>query len=126
VAVSGFCLVAYNIVQLSLRQAICPDHLLGRMSATMRTIMLSVTPLGAVLGGVLGTWLGLRQTLWICAIGALSASLWLVRSPIVQGSGGRHRSPTRRLAAPRRRSRGFHQVQPRRRDRRFPDDPSRG
>jgi MFS family permease len=125
VAVSGFCLVAYNIVQLSLRQAICPDHLLGRMSATMRTIMLSVTPLGAVLGGVLGTWLGLRQTLWICAIGALSASLWLVRSPIVQGNRGRHRSPTYRLCAPRH-GRGVHHVQPRRGNRRFPNDPADG
>jgi predicted MFS family arabinose efflux permease len=129
-AVSGFCMVAYNIVQVSLRQSICPDHLLGRMSATMRTIMLSITPVGAVLGGVLGTWLGLRQTLWICAIGALSASLWLIRSPIIRvpGTGGRHRSPGRALRL-QRRGPGAHHVlprrRPRRRDRGDPDGPRR-
>jgi MFS family permease len=97
-AVSGFCVVAYNIVHVSLRQSICPDHLLGRMSATVRTIMWSVTPVGGVLGGLLGTWLGLRQTLWICAIGALSASLWLVRSPIVQPYRARHRCEGRKAS----------------------------
>jgi MFS family permease len=90
-AVSGFCLVAYNIVQVSLRQTMCPDHLLGRMNATMRTIMWSITPLGAILGGLLGTWLGLRPTLWISAVGALLASLWLVWSPITRSGGARHR-----------------------------------
>ncbi|HKS99137.1 MAG TPA: MFS transporter [Rugosimonospora sp.] len=81
-AVGGFCLVAYNVVQVSMRQARCPDHLLGRMSATMRTIMLGVTPLGAILGGALGTWLGLRATLWCCAVGVLLSSLWLLGSPL--------------------------------------------
>jgi len=89
-ALVGFFIVAYNIVQVSLRQTLCPDHLLGRMNATMRTVMWSTLPLGAVLGGLLGTSLGLRPTLWISAVGALLASLWLVFSPIAD---------TRRAAA---------------------------
>jgi predicted MFS family arabinose efflux permease len=51
----------------------------------MRTIGSGVMPLGALLGGVLGTWLGLRSTLWITASGALVASLWLVATPTAAG-----------------------------------------
>jgi MFS family permease len=80
-AVTGFWLVAYNVVQISFRQSICPEHLLGRMNATMRTITLGVSAVGAILGGLLGTWFGLRATLWITAAGALLASLWLIRLP---------------------------------------------
>ncbi|RZU51346.1 putative MFS family arabinose efflux permease [Krasilnikovia cinnamomea] len=80
-AISGFCLIAYNVVQISFRQSVCPDHLLGRMSATMRTVTLGVTAFGAILGGLLGTWFGVRTALWITAVGALAASLWFARMP---------------------------------------------
>jgi hypothetical protein len=74
--------VAYNIVQVSYRQTICPDHLLGRMNATMRFIMWGVTPVGGLLGGVLGTAVGARNTLWIGAAGCALSVLWLVFSPL--------------------------------------------
>ncbi len=77
-ALSGFCLVAYNVVQMSLRQEACPPHLLGRVSATMRTITAGVRPVGALLGGLVGTWLGVRSTLWITAAFALAAGLLLL------------------------------------------------
>ena len=44
----------YNITQVSLRQAIVPDRLQGRMNATMRFIVWGTVPLGALLGGALG------------------------------------------------------------------------
>jgi hypothetical protein len=75
-------IVAYNIVQLSYRQTICPDHLLGRMNATMRFVMWGITPVGGVLGGVLGTAVGPRNTLWITAVGLLLPVLWLIFSPL--------------------------------------------
>ncbi len=87
----GYFIVAYNILQVSLRQTVCPDHLLGRMNATMRTTMWSTTPLGAVLGGLLGSSLGLRPTLWIAAVGALLASpllLPIMREPLEPAAGG--------------------------------------
>jgi hypothetical protein len=75
-------IVAFNIVQVSYRQTICPDHLLGRMNATMRFVMWGTTPLGGLLGGVLGTAVGLRNTLWITGVGTLLPVLWLVFSPL--------------------------------------------
>lgn len=74
--------IVYNVGQISYRQAICPPELLGRMNASVRWIVWGTIPFGALFGGALGTWIGLRPTLWVCAIGVWSASLWLIFSPL--------------------------------------------
>jgi predicted MFS family arabinose efflux permease len=61
--------VMYNITQVSLRQAIAPRRIQGRMNATMRFLVWGTIPLGTFTGGVLGSTLGLRTTLWISAAG---------------------------------------------------------
>ena len=81
-AVTGAGSVVYNVNQVSLRQAICPHRLQGRMNATMRFMVWGTLPLGAVMGGVLGRGLGLRPTLWIAAVGGLTAVLWVALSPV--------------------------------------------
>jgi MFS family permease len=68
----GFGSMAYNITQVSLRQAICPPRLQGRMNASMRWIVWGTLPLGALLGGAIGTAFSLRGALWVSAIGGLS------------------------------------------------------
>ncbi|WP_203898039.1 MFS transporter [Virgisporangium aliadipatigenens] len=75
-------IVAYNVTQVSYRQRICPDHLLGRMNATMRFLMWGTTPVGGLLGGVLGTAIGLRPTLWTAGALLVVATLPLVLSPL--------------------------------------------
>ena len=52
--------VLYGINYLSLRQAITPDRLLGRMTATMRFLTVAAAPLGSLAGGALATVIGLR------------------------------------------------------------------
>jgi hypothetical protein len=42
-----------------------------------------VRPLGALTGGALGTWLGVRETLWLATAGALLGVLWLLGSPVL-------------------------------------------
>lgn len=42
----------------TLRQQIVPRRLLGRVTSTVRTICLALTPVGAVVAGVLTTALG--------------------------------------------------------------------
>lgn len=74
----------YNVNQVSLRQAITPGRLLGRMNASMRFIVWGVMPLGSLLGGAAGTVLGLRPTLAIMAVLAAFAPLWVYRSPVRQ------------------------------------------
>jgi MFS family permease len=78
----GFSAVVYNINQVSFRQRLCPDRLLGRMNATMRFVVWGVLPIGALIGGVLGSVLGLRPTLWIGAAGEAVAGVWLLASPM--------------------------------------------
>jgi MFS family permease len=72
----------YNINQVSLRQAITPDHLLGRMNATMRFIVWGTLPIGALIGGALGGTIGLRPTLIVGAVIQSSAFLWTFFSPV--------------------------------------------
>jgi MFS family permease len=48
---------------LALRQSVTPRPLLGRMTSTMRWLILLPAPVGAVLGGWLGEHLGLRYAL---------------------------------------------------------------
>lgn len=78
----GFGGVIYNINQVSLRQALTPDHLRGRMTATMRFIVWGTIPIGALLGGTLGERFGLRATTEFGAFVTLLAFLWLLFSPV--------------------------------------------
>jgi hypothetical protein len=68
----GLARTAFNVVQVSLRVAITPDHLLGRMNASIRFLMWSVTPVGALVGGLLaGSVIGLTGTMWLAGAGVL-------------------------------------------------------
>lgn len=74
--------VVYNITQVSFRQALCPKELMGRMNATIRFVVWGTLPLGSLLGGVLGSTLGVRTTMLIGAIGGLLAPLPVIFSPL--------------------------------------------
>ena len=78
---SGFSIVVYNIVQVSYRQAICPPRLQGRMNSVMRFLVWGTIPIGALAGGALGTWFGLRETIVVGGIGGSLSVLWIVFSP---------------------------------------------
>lgn len=77
----GFTVVVYNIVQVSYRQAICPPRLQGRMNSVMRFLVWGTIPVGTLLGGALASWIGLRETIVVGAIGGGLAVLWIVFSP---------------------------------------------
>ena len=66
----------------TLRQVSTPDHLLGRVNATVHVIGRGVIPLGAVAGGALGDAIGLRPTLLVAAGGIMLGAVWLARSAI--------------------------------------------
>jgi MFS family permease len=78
----GFASVAYNITQVSLRQAITPERLQGRMNAAMRWIVWGTIPLGTIVGGVIGQAVGLHAALWVGAIGGVPVFLWVLLSPV--------------------------------------------
>lgn len=67
---------------LSLRQALIPDRLMGRVNASWQFLTVGVAPLGALLAGLLGQAIGVRLTLLCGACGIMLASLWLFLSPL--------------------------------------------
>ncbi|HEY2887392.1 MAG TPA: MFS transporter [Candidatus Limnocylindrales bacterium] len=70
----GLARTAFNVTQVSLRVAITPDELLGRMNASIRFLMWSVTPFGAVAGGLLAaSAFGITATMWLAGAGVLVA-----------------------------------------------------
>ncbi len=71
-----------NINLGSLRQAITPDRLQGRVQASMLLVVQGVVPPAALLGGVLGQSFGLRPALGVAAIGSLLAMAFLATSPL--------------------------------------------
>jgi len=73
----------YNINQVSLRQAIVPDRLQGRMNATVRTIVWGTIPIGSFLGGLLGSQIGVPATIVIGGVIAGLASGWILLGPVI-------------------------------------------
>jgi MFS family permease len=72
----------YNINQVSLRQAITPDRLQGRMNASVRFLVWGTIPIGALVGGALGEAVGLWPTIMAMAVCSLLAPLWVLFSPV--------------------------------------------
>lgn len=71
-------IVMFNIQMVSLRQAITPDHLQGRLTSIFVVLSRVSLPIGGLLGGVLGETIGLRNTLFVAAIGIGVAAGWLI------------------------------------------------
>lgn len=80
--VGGWANVVYNVNQVSLRQAITPERMLGRMNATMRFIVWGIIPIGMVLGGLIATVFGVMTAIWVGAIGGLFPFLFVLFSPV--------------------------------------------
>jgi predicted MFS family arabinose efflux permease len=76
------CAAIYMINEVSLRQSIVEDCYLGRVNAAMQMMVRGMWPLGALAGGALGGWIGLRATMAVAGAGLLLSCLWLVFSPV--------------------------------------------
>lgn len=93
-AVMGLLVVLWNVVTVSLRQAIIPDELLGRVNSVYRFLGWGAIPIGGLVGGVVaGVW-GLRAPWWFA--GALTLVAVAVAAPQLTPS----RIAAARAAAP--------------------------
>jgi len=72
----------YFIVTAGLQQRTIPDHLQGRVNASMRVLSQGVRPVGAIVGGILGAHIGLQPTLVVGAVGGVVGFLWVWFSPL--------------------------------------------
>jgi MFS family permease len=78
----GFSAIAYNILQVSYRQAITPERLQGRMNAAMRWIVWGTIPLGTLAGGAIAQATSLHTALWVGALLGTPTFLWVLLSPL--------------------------------------------
>ncbi len=76
-----FAFSTYMINELTLRQSVAPEEMLGRVNAAMQLMTRGVFPLSALAGGILASAIGIRPTMAISVVGVLLASLWLIISP---------------------------------------------
>lgn len=81
-ALEGFAGTIANIHQWTLRQALTPDRLQGRVTASHRFLVYGSGAVGALLGGVLGSLMDLRMAILLCAAGAVLARLAALFTPL--------------------------------------------
>jgi MFS family permease len=79
---AGF--TAYVVIAGSLRQVITPAQLRARVMSTANMAISGLNPIGAILGGVLATWLGLRSAVLIAGVLMLVSVLWVAFSPVAR------------------------------------------
>ena len=80
--VGAFTNVIYNVTQISLRQAITPERIQGRMNSVMRFVVWGTIPLGSFVGGVLASQIGLKSTLIVGGLGSCLPFLPVLLSPV--------------------------------------------
>ena len=71
-----------SVALVSLRQAVTPISLQGRMNGAMNSLEIGLVPIGALVGGVLGQTIGMRETLFLAAAGEFAMVLWVLFSPV--------------------------------------------
>jgi predicted MFS family arabinose efflux permease len=72
----------WTIAQITLRQTVTPEHMLGRVSALVMTGSTGARPIGAALGGVIGVACGLECAVIVSALGFLVQALVILGSPL--------------------------------------------
>jgi MFS family permease len=77
----GFATIVWNIITVSLRQALIPDEILGRVNSAYRFIGWGAIPIGALAGGVLADHFGLRAPFVVAGLGTILTAV--VMSPVV-------------------------------------------
>jgi predicted MFS family arabinose efflux permease len=79
---SGFGVMMIDVAGGAIQLGATPDRLRARVSGAYRMVNYGTRPLGAVFGGLLGSAIGLRPTLWVAVAGAVCSVVWLLPSPI--------------------------------------------
>jgi MFS family permease len=79
---SGFGVTLLEISIGAIFAVAIPAELRSRVSGAFQAVNYGTRPLGALLGGALGTLIDLRPTLWIAVIGGVSGFLLVLHSPL--------------------------------------------
>ncbi len=77
-ALTGFSSAQVDVVSISYRQAAVPNRILGRVLACFLFVVHGAVPVGAVVGGLVASWVGIRYTYLASALSAAAVApvLW--------------------------------------------------
>ncbi len=81
---SGVGVMILDVGLGSVQAAVIPDQLRSRVWGAILLVNWGIRPIGALAGGLLAGWIGLRTTMWISAVGGITGVLWLLPSPMRQ------------------------------------------
>jgi len=79
---SGFGVMVLDISFGAVSASVVPDAVRSRVTGAFQAVNYGTRPVGALIGGFLGTLIGLRPTLWIATVGGALAFLWALPSPL--------------------------------------------
>jgi MFS family permease len=79
---SGFGVMVLDISIGAISAVVIPAAMRSRVSGAFQAINYGTRPAGALLGGLLGTELGLRPALWIAVAGGVAGATLLLPSPL--------------------------------------------
>jgi MFS family permease len=80
--IAGFGVMALDITIGAIFAVVIPDELRSRVSGAFQAVNYGTRPLGGLTGGLLGTLIGTRTTLWIAAIGGVIGFFFLLPGPL--------------------------------------------
>jgi MFS family permease len=79
---SGFGLMLLDITIGAIFAAVIPDTLRSRVTGAFQAVNYGTRPVGALLGGLIATAIGLRPALWIATIGGIAGFFLLLPTPL--------------------------------------------
>ena len=77
----GVTTTLWNVVAISLRQELTPDELRGRAASAGKMVAFGAEPIGALLGGFVAAWIGLRAPILVAGAGL--ALMALAALPVI-------------------------------------------
>jgi MFS family permease len=79
---SGFGVMVLDISIGAIFAAVIPDRLRSRVTGAFQAVNYGTRPLGALLGGLLGSSVGLRPALWVATLGGVTGFALLLPTPL--------------------------------------------
>jgi len=79
---SGFGVMVLDISIAAISGVVIPDTLRSRVTGAFQAVNYGTRPLGALLGGLLGSVAGLRPALWVATLGGVAGFALLLPTPL--------------------------------------------
>jgi MFS family permease len=81
--ISALGVMCLDIPLNALMTAVTPDGVRSRVAGAFSSVNYGIRPAGAIIGGLVGEWIGLAPTMVVAAVGGSLSVLWLLRSPVI-------------------------------------------